>query len=302
MTLKDNIQAILTKANIQAGVAVWHIESGERTDVNGDVPYPMASTFKIPILATVFTQIKEGKLSLETRYKLTTEVKSPGSGILPYFEEGLEPTLLDMLTLMIIISDNTATDMIVDILGGPEVVESYMHQLGLTNIYFKMNCKNLIAELFPPDIRTLPWEEITEWSATHDVVRDGRVFSLTPDNDIATALDMNKLLHMIYKGELFDGELRETALGILFKQQFNVRMTRFFPPHIKVAHKTGTIGGIRNDSGIIYIDDDTHVILTLFVEWDAVNVWDNPEAELQRIFEVETAMGKIGQLVLEAYQ
>ena len=107
---------------------------------------------------------------------------------------------------------------------------------------------------------------------------------------------------MIYTGELFDGELRETALGILFKQQFNVRMTRFFPPSVKVAHKTGTIGGIRNDSGIIYINDDTHVILTLFVEWDAVNVWDKPEAELKRIFEVETAMGRIGLLVLEAYQ
>ena len=47
MTLKDDIQAVLTQANIDAGVAVWHIESGEQTDVNGDVPYPMASTFKI---------------------------------------------------------------------------------------------------------------------------------------------------------------------------------------------------------------------------------------------------------------
>lgn len=302
MSLKEKIEAILEEADIKAGIAVWHIESGEKTDVNGDVPYPMASTFKIPILATAMKQVSQGKLSLGTRYPLKEEDKSPGSGILPYFEGGLEPTFLDMLTLMIIISDNTATDMIIDILGGPEAIESYMHELGLNDIYIKMNCKDLIGEMFPPEVQAMPMEERMAWASTHDILRDSRTFSLTPDNDISTALDMNSLLHMIYQGELFGGEELETALGILFKQQFNVRMTRFFPPQIKVAHKTGTIGGIRNDSGIIYIDDNNHVILTEFVEWDQAPIWDQAEAQHQRVFEVETAMGKIGQLVLETYQ
>ena len=78
---------------------------------------------------------------------------------------------------------------------------------------------------------------------------------------------MTELLGMIY-GELFPQEIRQLALDILYKQQFNVRISRFLPLGVKVAHKTGTIGGIRNDCGIISVGDSNHVILSLFTEWD----------------------------------
>ena len=302
MTLKQDIQAIMDTYDIHAGVSVTHIESGEQTDVNGDTPFPMASTFKIPILATVCKQLKEGKFDLDQRITLKDEDKSPGSGILPYFGEGVQPTLRDLITLMIIISDNTATDMTIDFLGGTQVIEDYMHELGLTNIFVKFNCKDLIKGLFPESLHGKPKEEITEWANHNDIIRDGITFSLDSDNDVATANDMNKLLHMIYSGELFDGDIQKTAIDILFNQQFNIRLSRFFPNGIKVAHKTGTIGGIRNDSGIIYLSDTNHVILTLFTEWDEAPYWDKPEEHHQRVFEVETAMGKIGRCVFDAYQ
>lgn len=302
MTLKEDIQAIITDYNIQAGVSVWHIESGEQVDVNGETPFPMASTFKIPILATFFTQLSEGKFSLDQRITLKQDDKSMGSGILPYFEAGVQPTLLDLVTLMIIISDNTATDMVIDFVGGTDVVESYMHALGLNNIYFKLNCKQLLKALFPDSLDGLSHEEISAWSDKNDILRDGLAFSLESDNDVSTANDMNKLLHMIYSGELFDGDAKTTALDILFKQQFNVRLSLFLPNGTKVAHKTGTIGGIRNDSGIIYISDTSHVILTIFTEWDQASYWDKPEEDHQRVFEVETAMGKIGRRVFDTYQ
>src|SRR5438552_407661 len=129
---------------MEAGVSVWHIESGEQIDVNGDESYPMASVFKIPVLATAGQQLKAGKLKLDDRILLKNEDKSAGSGILQFLEAGVSPTFRDLLTLMIIISDNTATDMNVATLGGPLVVESYMHQLGLNDIYLKMDCKNLL--------------------------------------------------------------------------------------------------------------------------------------------------------------
>lgn len=301
MTLKSDIQAVLDEFDIEAGVAIWHVESGEKTDVNGDVPFPMASTFKIPIIATAFQQIKAGKLSLDTRVTLKDEDKSPGSGILPYFEAGVNPTVRDLLTLMIIISDNTATDITIDLLGGTEVIERYMHELGLTEIYIKMNCKNLIAELFPPEVREMPPEEIDLWLVDNDVLRDGLCFSRGSDNDVSTANHMNELLRMIFQSEIIEGDLRDELLNIMFKQQFNVRLSRFFPPTVKFAHKTGTIGGIRNDSGIIYLDDANHVIVTLFTNWDEAAVRFDPVASHQRVFEVETAMGKIGRLAYDAY-
>ena len=65
MTLKEDIQAAIQAADMQAGVSVWHIESGEQIDVDGDSLYPMASVFKIPVLALAGKQIQEGKLKLD---------------------------------------------------------------------------------------------------------------------------------------------------------------------------------------------------------------------------------------------
>ena len=155
----------MARRDIDAGVAIWHIESDTRLDVNGDEPFPMASTFKIPILATACRQLTAGVISLDSRVPLADEDKSLGSGILPYFESGLQPTLRDLLTLMIIISDNTATDMVVETLGGAAVIEGYMRELGLTEIFFKLNCKDLLRYAFPPEVADLPVEELVKWTA-----------------------------------------------------------------------------------------------------------------------------------------
>jgi len=302
MSLKQDIQSVIDESKIEAGLAIWHIESDEKLDINGHVPFPMASTFKIPIIATAFQQIKAGKLNLETRVELTDEIKSPGSGLLPFFQAGISPTVRDLLTLMIIISDNTATDMTVELLGGTAVIENYMHKLGLSDIYFKMNCKDLIKHLFPPEVQEMSPEEIRIWSSENDVVRDGLCFSRGSDNDVSTANSMNELLRMIYQSEIVEADLREELLNIMFKQQFNVRLSRFFPMIAQFAHKTGTIGGIRNDSGILFLDDNNHVIITLFTNWDEEAVHFDPVANQQRIFEVETAMGKIGLLIYNHYK
>ena len=302
MSLQDKIADIMTDADIDAGVAVWHVESGRQLHVNGDESFPMASTFKIPILATACKQLQAGEINLDSRLALRDEDKSLGSGILPYFEAGLHPTLRDLLTLMIIISDNTATDMTVDLLGGAPAIEGYMRELGLTDIYFKLNCKELLRYLFPEGVADLPLEELIAWSAKNDVLRDGLAFSKGPENNVSTANAMNKLLHLMFSGALFNDDIGDTSFEILYKQQFNVRLSRFFPLGAKVAHKTGTIGGIRNDSGIITIGEQNHVILTVFTEWDEAPYWDKPAAHHQRVFEVETAMGLIGLAVYDAFK
>lgn len=299
--LADAIAGIIKAADMQAGVAVWHIESGEQVAVNGDEPFPMASVFKIPILATACQRLASGELNLDTRIPLRDEDKSLGSGILPYFESGLQPTTRDLLTLMIIISDNTATDMMVEALGGAAAIEGYMREIGLPEIHFKHDCKSLLRYLFPAEVLDLPLDELIAWSAQHDIMRDGLAFSRGPENNVSSANDMNKLLHMIFSGQLFEGAARETAIEILLKQQFNVRLSRFLPLGLKVAHKTGTIGGIRNDSGIIMLGEANHVILTIFTDWHEAPYWNKPAEHHQRVFEVESAMGKIGRAVYDAY-
>ena len=301
MTLKDDIQAAIKAADMDAGVSVWHIESGEQVDVDGDVSYPMASVFKIPVLAAAGQQLKAGKLKLDDRISLKDEDKSAGSGILPFFEAGVSPTFRDLLTLMIIISDNTATDMNVATLGGPLVIEKAMHELGLKDIYLKMDCKTLLKGLFPPEIRDQPLDVIKEWSNDHDIVRDGVTFSRGSDNDVSTANAMTKLVYMLFKGEVADGEIKDELLNIMYKQQLNQRLPRILPAGVAFAHKTGTIGGHFNDSGVMTIGENNHAIVTVFTSWNDQAVWDKPEARYQRVFEVESAIGKIGRLVYDHY-
>jgi beta-lactamase class A len=301
-TLQQDIHAVIEAANMQAGIAIRQIETGEQIEINGSQPFPMASVFKIPILATAGLQLKAGKIDLNSRVTVRDEDKSAGSGILPFFEAGVSPTVRDLLTLMIIISDNTATDMTVDLLGGPQIVESAMHNLGLTDIYFKMNCKQLLKTLFPPEISALPLDEIKKWAEQNDIVRDGTAFSTGSDNNVSTAQAMTELVTRLFQGQIVDGTIHEELLAILYKQQLNDRLPRFLPPGTPCAHKTGTIGGVRNDSGVITISDHNHVAITVFTWWDDQAVWNQPEAERQRMFDIDTAIGRIGRLAYNHFQ
>lgn len=300
-SLRDTLNTLLNDDGITIGLALEHLQSGDTLAINGERPFPMASVFKIPILATAFMQVEAGKLVLSQRIALTDEVKSLGSGILPYFQAGLAPTVYDLLTLMIIISDNTATDMTIDLLGGPAVIEQAMHDLGLTDIYFKLNCKDLLWTLVPADKRGLPREQLIPWLQTHDIVRDDLAFSQGPDNNVSTPRAMTDLVAKIYKAEFVSAENRDRMLEIMSKQQYNDRLPRFLPSGTRFDHKTGTIGGIRNDSGVMYVNAANHIAVTLFSDWDQHVGWDDPLRQYQRIFQVETLIGSIGRAIYDHF-
>ncbi len=292
---------MIDDARIEAGVAARHVESGERVDVDGDRPFPTASVFKIPVLATAGVQLAQGTIRLDQRIAVQDADQRFGSGILSYFDAGVSPTVHDLLTLMTIVSDNTATDMMLDLLGGPGAVERHMHTLGLTSMSVKLSCKALLDSLLPPAVRELPLAGIRAWSAKNDYLRDGAAFSFGPDNNLSSANDMTRLVCMLFEGGIVDGELKETLMRMLLRQQFRDRLPRFLPPGTSVAHKTGTVAGFRNDSGMIHVGPQDHVAVTVFTHWDDRAVKHRPEAEIQRMFEVDTAIGRIGRLIFDHY-
>lgn len=309
MSLKTDLQAIIDASGAEMGVAIHHLESGERCDLNADHFFPMASVLKIPVLAEAFRQLEAGRFRLDDRWSLSDDQKNRGSGILPFFAAGLTPSVLDLLTLMMIISDNTATDMIIHRLGGPEAIESAMHQLGLTDIYFKLTIKDLLADCLPPlQADTVDSASNSDPDETRQTVyetgfkRDSVAFSRGADNNVSTPKAMTDLLSLIFRGEIVGPAATEQMLDILLKQQFNARLPRFLPRDTKFAHKTGTLAGTRNDSGLIYLNDQGHVALTLYTIWDDTVVWGDPVATHERIFAVETAMGQIGRLVYDYFR
>lgn len=300
MSLITEIQAAIEASGAQMGVAIRHIESGQEINFNADQVFPLCSVLKIPVLAEAFRQIADGKFSLSDRWELTVAEKNLPSGVLLFFEDGLQPTVLDLLTLMIIISDNTATDMVMHRLG-TENINAYIHSLGLTNIHITMTIREIFEDIMPSADPTQDLLELARQRQKTGINRTGRAYSLGPDNDVGTPAELTTLLTMIFQGQVVSRTACDSMLKILLKQQLNDRLPRFLPPGTPVAHKTGTLSGFRNDSGIIYVNDESHVAVTVFSRWDDQATNNDPQATRQRMFTIDTAFGQIGRLVFDHF-
>ncbi len=202
----------------------------------------------------------------------------------------------DLLTLMIIISDNTATDMVMNRLGAGSVTRT-MHSLGLTDIHVPMTIRQIFDDLLPSADPTQDMLAL----ATAPRNRTGRSYSLGPDNDVGTPAALTELLARIWRGELVSRASCNAMLEILLKQQLNDRLPRYLPPGTRCAHKTGTLPGIRNDSGISYASGASHVAVTLFSRWDDAAVADDPIANKETPIAIDSAFGRIGRLLYDTF-
>ncbi len=296
MSLETDIRGIIQDSGAEMAVSALHLETGQRTDVDADRVFPMCSVLKIPVLVEAFRQIEEGRFTLDDRWQLTTAEKNLPSGILVFFDDGLEPTVKDLLTLMIIISDNTATDMVIHRLGQGSVT-STMHSLGLTDIHVPLTIREMFDDLLPSSDPTQDMLALAAGPRN----RDGICYSLGPDNDVGTPAALTELLARIWRGEAVSRTACDAMLDILLKQQLNDRLPRYLPPGTPCAHKTGTLPGIRNDSGIIYASENAHVAVTVFSRWDDERVSDDPIARSEQPIAIDAAFGRIGRLLYDTF-
>ena len=296
MSLESDISRIIDNSGAEMGLSALHLESGQRIDVDAGRVFPLCSVLKIPVLVEAFRQIEEGLFTLDDRWQLTTAEKNLPSGVLVFFDDGLAPTVRDLLILMIIISDNTATDMVMNRLGAGSVTNT-MQSLGLTDIYVPMTIRQIFDDLLPSADPTQDMLAL----ATAPRNRTGRSYSLGPDNDVGTPAALTELLARIWRGEFVSRAACDAMLDILLKQQLNDRLPRYLPPGTRCAHKTGTLPGIRNDSGIIYASGTSHVAVTLFSRWDDAAVADDPIANKETPIAIDSAFGRIGRLLYDTF-
>ena len=301
MTLQDQIQHVIDGAGAKFGVALRHLETGEELMLDADSPYVLASVFKVPVLVEAFFQINAGRLSLDERLPLRTADKNLPSGVLTFFEDGLTPSLRDLLTLMIIISDNTATDMLMKRLG-KAAINGRMLALGLDRLHVPLTVREIFDSLLPNSDPTQNLHALDLEAHRAGPRHDSLAYRLSPENNVGTPRQMTQLMGMIFAGQTPDRAGGDGALGILLQQQLNDRLPRFLPAGTRVAHKTGTLSGVRNDSGIVYVREDAHVALTVFTRWDDEQVWDDPRAAWGRVVAIDTAIGEIGRLAYQAFR
>ena len=195
------------------------LTTGEKWAYQADLPLVAASVIKLPILAEAFRQARDGLISMDETFFIRPEQKMPSCGALTYLHDGLAVTLRDLCVLMIILSDNTATNILIDRLG-IENVNAFLREKGL--------------------------EKTTLRRRLFDAEAAGRGLENT-----ITAEEMGRLLEMLYRGECVSRSADAEMLGILRDQRLNGKIP-FFLHDLKIAHKTGEDDGISHDVGVVY--------------------------------------------------
>lgn len=266
------------------GVAIEHLESGLRLDVRGDVRYPMASAFKLPVLVTLFHQVDEGKVRLEEMVSLESGDVHIGSGRLDVFvAPGVSLSIANLAVLMMRVSDNSAADVLLSRVG-PDSVRDRIRTLGIEGISVERTAQRLILDsLGMPPERTegMSRREILDFlnayqPAPGELEAAASAFESDP-RDTATPLAMNDLLRAVYSGRAASPESTRRITDILLAcETGRNRIPGRLPASARAAHKTGTLGGAVSDVGVLYLPEGRgHVLISVLTR----GVEDREKAE-----------------------
>jgi len=267
MSLQDRLEEVIQDARGTFGVYVKHLETGESAAINENRFFQAASVFKIPILAALYRDVKVGKVSLQERIRLEEVDLVNGSGIFKELIPGIDVTIKNLATMMIIVSDNVGTDKILNIVG-KENVNQYMKEVGLNNTYIRFSCWELLCSCvgLPPQRFSLElYNDINRRFKNGEIDYNSIVFQESIENNVTTAFDMALLLEKIANKQLISEKACDEMFEILEKQQFRNRIPYLLPATTVVAHKTGTVASVVNDAGIVQLPDNKgRFIITVF--------------------------------------
>jgi len=273
--LEKQIRDVVKDKEGEVGVSLFHVETGRELAVNGETPFPMASAFKIPILVEVLFQVREGRFGLDDEIRVGKTDQHMGSGMLSTLTApGITLSVRNLINLMMLISDNSATDMLLAKVGA-EKVNARLKGLGIKGMSVNRPCQELIMDFLGMDYAKyghLPLDEITaaeeggDWTPEQEK-KAVLAFSADP-RDQATPTAMTALLAKIFRKEIIDPASCDLILDIMLKCQTGAgRIKGELPPGTPVAHKTGTIAGTVDDCGIIYLPDGQgHLILNVLTK------------------------------------
>lgn len=264
------------------GATAIHLETGRRVRLNGNDRFPMASSYKVPIAVQLLTRVDKGELSLSQMIEIKPHDLHPGSGTLTdlFNQPGVSLSVRNLLELMLLISDNSATDICIRLAGGPEAVTARMRALGLNGIDVSRPTIRLIADWLgitnlPPEAEYAPTMFGPLAAALSPAARKEAEEKFNRDpRDTSTPDDMAALLARIQRRELLKTDTAALLLDIMSRcKTGDARLKGLLPAGTPVAHKTGTIGGTTNDVGIITLPDNAgHVAIAAFVKMSAKEI------------------------------
>jgi beta-lactamase class A len=258
--LQEQIEAIGQGIDGVIGAYIKDLASGAEVAHNADTPFPMASVVKVPILYELYRQVEAGSVDLNKRILFAAHHLVPGSGILQDLDFGLAPTLKDLATLMITVSDNAATDLVIEQIGRAQV-ETAMQALGLTSTTIPLTIRGLLYntvgldEANPEHTYDLYQQRSKEGYIDWQCRAYGDI-----DNNVSTPRDIGLLLEDIERRATLSAAACDAMIDILKRQKYNTIIPLHLPDAATSAHKTGSLRGIRNDAGIVYHPGGAYII------------------------------------------
>jgi beta-lactamase class A len=213
------------------GIAVKDITSGDEFFIHGDEIMPQASSIKIAVLANLYLQAQHGKLKLSDEYVVRKEDLVSGSDILLGLTPGVTKlTLRDLATMMVAVSDNSATNILIDRLG-IENVNAMLESSGLHATRLRRKMMDLRA------------------------ASEGR-------ENVSTPREMMALLEMLHRGKLLNKEMTEDFFKVLTTHKESA-MLQGLPDDAVAANKPGELEAVRNDSGIVFAKNRPYILCVM---------------------------------------
>ena len=229
--LEASIQQVDQHLDGVMGVAIEDLNIGDHYFLHEDEVFAQASSIKITVLANLYLQAQQGKLKLTDIYTVQASDLVPDSDIMNGLTPGVTRiTLRDLATMMVAVSDNAATNVLIDRVG-MQNVNAMLDSLGLTHTRLRRKMMDLEA------------------------AKQGR-------ENISTPREMMTLLSAIYHGKVLSKESSEDFFKVLSTNK-NSWIPRDLPPDLKVADKPGALEAIRNDSGIVFVEGRPYVICVM---------------------------------------
>lgn len=210
------------------GVAIEDLTTGQKYLLHENEVFPQASSIKIAILAELYRQAQEGKLKLTDLYTVKASDLVDDSAIMNGLTPGVtQITLRDLATMVAAVSDNSASNVLIDRVG-MENVNALLDSLGLTHTRLRRKMMDLKA------------------------AAEGR-------ENISTPLEMMTLLENLYRGKLFGKPLTDDFFKVLSTKK-DSWIPRDLPEDLRIANKPGSLEGVRNDCGVVFLEKRPYII------------------------------------------
>lgn len=256
--IESRVKVILAKAPGTASFFAKNLDTQKSYGVRADERVRTASTIKLPIMAAMFNEVEAGRMQWTEEITLRKEDKVSGSGVLASeFSDGVKLPLRDLMHLMIVMSDNTATNLVIDRVTA-DVVNRYLDQLGLKQT---RSLRKILGKTNQPD-----------GMSEAGKVEENKRFGL----GVSTPREMVMLLEKIEHGDIVSTSACKEMLAILKRQRYQEGIARRFDG-TPVASKSGALEALRSDVGIVY-SKGGRVAMAITVDGMKKSNWtvDNP--------------------------